>query len=74
MPHSKSGGSNWNTVKARILRQIITMQNLGLQRPIYSELRELAPVRRGMKKEIDHPTKLELPEKVITERPNKRYY
>ncbi len=48
------------------------MQNLGLQRPIYSELRDLAPVRRGMKKEIDHPTKLELPEKVITERPNKR--
>jgi hypothetical protein len=50
------------------------MQNLGLQRPIYSELRDLALVKRGMKKEIGHPTKLELPEKVVTERPNKRYY
>ena len=73
MPHSKSGGSNWNTVKAKILRQIITMQNLVLQRLICSELRELAPVKRGMKKEIDYPTGLEIPEKVITERPNKRY-
>jgi len=33
-----------------------------------------ALVKRGMKKEIDYPTELELPEKVVTERPNKRYY
>jgi hypothetical protein len=33
-----------------------------------------ALVKRGMKKEINYPTELELPEKVVTERPNKRYY
>ena len=39
------------------------MQNLRLQRPICKELRDLAPVKRDMQKQIDYPTELELPEK-----------
>jgi len=72
MPHSKSGGSNWNTVKARILRQIITAK-FGTATANIFRVDGPALVKRGMKKEIDYPTELELPEKVVTERPNKRY-
>jgi hypothetical protein len=73
MPHSKSGGSNWNTVKARILRQIITAK-FGTATANIFRVDGPALVKRSMKKEINYPTELELPEKVVTERPNKRYY
>jgi len=61
------------TVKARILRQIITAK-FGTATANIFRVDGPALVKRGMKKEIDYPTELELPEKVVTERPNKRYY
>ena len=59
-------------LKARILRQIITSK-FGTATANIFRVDGPAPVKRSVQKEIDYPTGLELPEKVVTERPNKRY-